>query len=93
MNFNMCNSYEMQYTLCGHITPSTFKNQTDQYWELCRNALLTNKKCDFAVLAEGFKDKEGRCPSCMEREEKAKEKWRARLRARRGKEGYDEELP
>jgi hypothetical protein len=96
----MCNSYEIQYTLCGHTTTS--KSQADQYWELCRNAITINKRCDFAVFAEAYKDMGGRCPQCVrkwveevdEREEKAREQWKERLRvtAARGKGGETEKL-
>jgi len=61
-----------------------------------------NKRCDFAVFAEGYKDMGGRCPQCVrkwvkevdEREEKAREQWKGRLRvtATRGKEGETEKL-
>lgn len=87
----MCNSLQRHYPLCGHVLTEA----SSLYWELCRNALATEKRCTFAIFSEQRHREQGKCPTCLaasvkevdEPEEKARVEWKGRLRRRDGNTG------
>jgi hypothetical protein len=87
----MCNSLQRHYTLCGHVLTEA----SSLYWELCRNALTTDKRCTFAIFSEERHREDGKCPTCLaasakevdEPKVKARVEGKGRLRRRDGNKG------
>jgi hypothetical protein len=87
----MCNSLQRHYPLCGHVLTEA----SSLYWELCPNALTTDKRCTFAVFSEQLYLENGKCPACSaacvkeveEAEATARAEWKGRLKRRDGNKG------